>query len=100
MTFGAPASPAANSLILAFAPNKQEVGRLFGAMGVLHALGSAICAPLIFGNIYFATVDSYAPTMFLVAGVMLVFELGVSAFIRVPKAEEEARGRGRGRSAA
>lgn len=98
MTLAAPAPPASNSLMLAMAPNKREVGRLFGAMGVLHALGNAIFAPLVFGGLYSATVDTYPPAIFLLsAGMMLVMQV-ISWFIRVPKNEEEARGRGAARA--
>ncbi|BEI84547.1 hypothetical protein CcaverHIS002_0411510 [Cutaneotrichosporon cavernicola] len=93
---GTPAAPVANSLALSFLPNKHDVGRLFGAMGVLHAIGTNLVAPIVFFSVYSATVATYAPTIFLVAASLMVVGQVTVWSVRTPRREDDERGRGRG----
>ncbi|BEJ15357.1 hypothetical protein CspHIS471_0411240 [Cutaneotrichosporon sp. HIS471] len=95
-TLGTPAAPVANSLALSFLPNKHDVGRLFGAMGVLHAIGTNLVAPIVFFSVYSATVATYAPTIFLVAASFMVVGQVTVWIVRTPRREDDERGRGRG----
>ncbi|GMK56859.1 hypothetical protein CspeluHIS016_0306990 [Cutaneotrichosporon spelunceum] len=95
-TLGTPSAPVANSLALSFLPNKHDVGRLFGAMAVLHAIGTYLVAPIVFFSVYSATVATYAPTFFLVGAAFVVVAQVAVWLIRIPTQDAEERGRGRG----
>lgn len=96
VTFGSASSPTANSLALSLLPNQNEAGRLFGGLAVLHALGSTIVSPLLYGNVFAATIGIYAPTIFGLAAVNLFLAWIMFALVRLEKKEEDTeRGRSR-----
>lgn len=95
-SLGTPSAPVANSLALTFLPHKHDIGRLFGGMAVLHAVGTNLVAPMVFFSIYSATVATYAPTIFLVAATLVFVGQATVWLVRTPSREDEERGRGRG----
>lgn len=96
VTFGSASSPTANSLALSLLPNQNEAGRLFGGLAVLHAMGSTILSPLLYGNVFAATIGIYAPTIFGLAAVNLFLAWILFACVRLEKKQEDAeRGRSR-----
>ncbi|CAK9787407.1 unnamed protein product [Cutaneotrichosporon oleaginosum] len=95
-SLGTPSAPVANSLALSFLPNRHDVGRLFGGMAVLHAIGTNLVAPMVFFSIFSATVATYAPTIFLVAASLVFVGQATVWLVRTPRREDEERGRGRG----
>jgi MFS family permease len=94
-TFGSASSPTANSLALSLLPTSSEAGRLFGGLAVLHALGSTIISPLLYGTVFAATVGTYAPTIFIIAAGMLAMAWVLFAMVRLEKKDNDAE---RGRS--
>jgi MFS family permease len=94
-TFGSASSPTANSLALSLLPTSSEAGRLFGGLAVLHALGSTIISPLLYGTVFAATVGTYAPTIFIIAAGMLAMAWILFAMVRLEKKDNDAE---RGRS--
>jgi MFS family permease len=96
VTFGSASSPTANSLALSLLPSSSEAGRLFGGLAVLHALGSTIISPLLYGTVFAATVGTYAPTIFIIASCMLGSAWILFALVRLEKKDDDAeRGRSR-----
>lgn len=83
VTFGSATGPTANSLALSLLPSSREAGRLFGALGVLQALGATIISPLMFGTLFASTVGWYAPTIFILATVLMIGSLTLFLFVRV-----------------
>lgn len=86
---GTGSTPALNSLALGLLPSKSESGRLFGALAVLHALGTTLISPILYGELFATTVGWYAPTVFFVAGFMPLLALTASLFVRVHKSPGE-----------
>lgn len=96
VTCGSASQPTANSLALSLLPSSSEAGRLFGGLAVLHALGSTIISPLLYGTVFAATVGTYAPTIFIIAACMLGAGWLLFAWVRLEKKDNDAeRGRGR-----
>lgn len=95
MTLGAGSPPALNSLALNLIPSKRESGRLFGALSVLHALGSTLLSPLLFGGVFSATVGTYAPTVFAMAAGFMVLAQVALVFVKFEHRVDDAE---RGRS--
>ena len=94
MTLGAGSPPALNSLALMLIPSKRESGRLFGALSVLHALGTTLLSPVLYGGVFAATVGTYAPTVFaMAAGFMVVAQFALSLVKFEHKAVDVERGR-------
>jgi hypothetical protein len=95
MTLGAGSPPALNSLALNLIPSKRESGRLFGALSVLHALGTTLLSPILYGGVFAATVGSYAPTVFaMAAGFMFTAQVAL-VFVKFEHRTDDAE---RGRS--
>lgn len=96
MMFAGGCPPAINSLALSMLPNKRESGRLFGAISVLHALGTTLISPLLFGTVFAATVGRYAATVFILATSIMVIAFFSLLFVRLEStlaAEQAERGR-------
>ena len=96
MTLGGGSPPALSSLALSMLPNKRESGRLFGAISVVHALGSTLISPLLFGTIFAATVGKYAPAVFILGAGNTTLAVLVLLFVKledVSPAEQAERGR-------
>ncbi|KAF8134935.1 major facilitator superfamily domain-containing protein [Boletus edulis] len=67
-------------------PGEQDaapkLGKLFGAMSVLQAVGQTILGPVLFGVIYSNTVASFPKAIFAVAGFLVIVAVFLTAFIR------------------
>lgn len=85
LTLGAGTSPALNSLALALLPDKSATGRLFGALSVIHALGSSLLGPIVFGELFATTVGIYAPTVFAVAAFLPAIGLLALTFVKLDR---------------
>ncbi|KAG6373368.1 major facilitator superfamily domain-containing protein [Boletus reticuloceps] len=59
-----------------------ELGKLFGAMSVLQAVGQTILGPILFGVIYSNTVASFPKAIFAVAGFLVIVAVFLTAFVR------------------
>ena len=98
LALGAAGSAAMNSLTLSLLPNKSESGRLFGALAVVNALGAALISPILFGNLFAATVGTYAAAVFILAAGIVAVAQFFLLFIKLPKPDDPAdteRGRNR-----
>jgi hypothetical protein len=65
---------------------------------VLHTIGSSLLSPLLFGELFSATVGWYAPTVFGLAAAILGVAQIFLALVRLPGSESAAKGAERGRS--
>jgi hypothetical protein len=94
-SFGSGVMPAVQSLALcvmqsrslanASAGGTKEdvgIGRLFGALAVLQAVGQMILGPMLFGLIYSATVAEFPKAIFTTAAGILVVSLALVFMIR------------------
>ncbi|EIW72146.1 hypothetical protein TREMEDRAFT_58302 [Tremella mesenterica DSM 1558] len=96
ITFGAGDTPAANSLALALIPHSSQAGRLFGALSVLHALGTTLLSPLLFGTLFALTVGKWTAAVFALSAGILGVAFGLVMLVRLRWEEEEVeRGRSR-----
>ncbi|WVQ75612.1 hypothetical protein IAR50_005241 [Cryptococcus sp. DSM 104548] len=98
LTLGGPAVPASNSLALSLLPDPSQAGRLFGALSVIHAIGSTLISPLMFGTIFAATVGTYAPTVFVLAACCVAGAFGCMALVRLDSSKKNSGEEERGRS--
>jgi len=77
------------------------VGKLFGALAVLQAIGQMILGPLLFGIIYSITVAALPKAVFIFSGAILTLSLLLICLVRPLKMkrrrayEEAERGRSR-----
>ncbi|KAH6635349.1 major facilitator superfamily domain-containing protein [Chaetomium sp. MPI-SDFR-AT-0129] len=78
----------------------QRVGQMLGAIGLLHAL-ARIAAPIVFNQLYAATVESFPQAFFVLLAGLFALAFGASFFV-IPHvymkgedetAEEEENGR-------
>ncbi|KAF8520258.1 MFS general substrate transporter [Hysterangium stoloniferum] len=89
----------------------KDVGKLFGALSILQAVGSTILGPMLFGTIYSVTVGVYPKTIFVLAASQVIVALTMLVMIRPPRVDvpieirvdrqvevQVKRTRGRGRS--
>ncbi|KAG9091808.1 hypothetical protein FRC07_011784 [Ceratobasidium sp. 392] len=101
LSFGGGFAPAAQSLALALAypsahaarrnaptgklptPARREVGRLFGALAVIQALGSQVAGPAIFSATFVASIGSHPRAIFWLSGVIIVLALGALSAVRL-----------------
>ncbi|KAG8705610.1 hypothetical protein FRC08_001574 [Ceratobasidium sp. 394] len=101
LSFGGGFVPAAQSLALALehpsihaarrnasagkspAPAKREVGRLFGALAVVQALGSQVAGPAIFSATFVASMGSHPRAIFWLSAVIIVIGLGALSAVRL-----------------
>ncbi|KAG9088414.1 hypothetical protein FRC06_002049 [Ceratobasidium sp. 370] len=101
LSFGGGFIPAAQSLALALAhpsahavrrnastgkspaPAKQEVGRLFGALAVIQALGSQVAGPAIFSATFVASIGTHPRAIFWLSGVIIIIGLGALSAVRL-----------------
>ncbi|KAK8853429.1 hypothetical protein IAR55_004135 [Kwoniella newhampshirensis] len=99
LTVASPIGPAANSLALALIPDASQSGRLFGALAVIQAMGTAMVSPVLFGTLFAATVGIYAPAIFAMASVMVLLSLLCYSCVRLDGKKKAGSGRDeRGRS--
>jgi len=74
-----------HSLANASAGGSEEdvgIGRLFGALAVLQAVGQMILGPLLFGLIYSTTVAVFPKALFIAAAAICVISLALVFMIR------------------
>ncbi|QRV86142.1 major facilitator superfamily transporter [Ceratobasidium sp. AG-Ba] len=101
LSFGGGFAPANQSLALALAhpsahaarrhasagklpaPAKREVGRLFGALAVIQALGSQVIGPAVFSATFVASIGSHPRTIFWLSGVIIILALGALSAVRL-----------------
>lgn len=100
MTLGSADGAVTNSLALSLLPSSSEAGRLFGAISVIHALGSTLISPLLFGTLFAYTVGTYAPAVFALAAGFLVLQQVFLACVRLPGESVSGGKAERGRSRA
>ncbi|KAH6856614.1 major facilitator superfamily domain-containing protein [Chaetomium sp. MPI-CAGE-AT-0009] len=58
----------------------QRVGQMLGAIGLLHSL-ARIVAPIVFNQLYVATVEGFPQAFFVLLAAMFVLALGASFFL-------------------
>ncbi|CAE6520904.1 unnamed protein product [Rhizoctonia solani] len=62
---------------------KQEIGRLFGALAVIHALGAQVVGPALFSNTFGATVGVYPRAIFWLCAIIIMLALGALSAVRL-----------------
>lgn len=62
---------------------KQEIGRLFGALAVIHALGSQVIGPAIFSATFVASIGVYPRAIFWLSSLVIVLALGALGVVRL-----------------
>ncbi|PCH37836.1 MFS general substrate transporter [Wolfiporia cocos MD-104 SS10] len=100
--FGAGFGPAMSSIasVLYMRNGGKELGKLYGALGVVQAICSQILGPLIYGMTLIRTVATFPKAIFFVSVGTLVLSLLLLSFIRLsppvaPDAEEQGSHVGR-----
>jgi len=88
-SFAAGFSPAAHALALDIYTNRRsqnrgEVGKLFGALSVIQALGSQIISPAVYGFVYFNTVAGFPQAIMVVSMCASLLALAFLSFVRIP----------------
>lgn len=63
---------------------EHDTGRLFGALGVVQALGQQILGPAIFGVTFTKTVGSYPGAIFWLSFACLILALLCMCLVRLP----------------
>ena len=94
-SFGSGVIPAVQSLALCTLQSRSlanasagvttadvDIGRLFGALAVLQAVGQMILGPMLFGLIYSTTVAVFPKAIFVAAAGILVVALALVFMIR------------------
>ncbi|CCO28839.1 hypothetical protein BN14_02837 [Rhizoctonia solani AG-1 IB] len=61
---------------------KQEIGTLFGALAVIHALGSQVVGPALYSTTFGASVGVYPRAIFWVCAVIISLALAAFSFVR------------------
>jgi len=74
----------ANLVVVESNRKEEGTGALFGAFGVLQAVGQMILGPMIFGLVYSETVAKFPKAVFAVAASLLVFSLTMVLCVRNP----------------
>jgi hypothetical protein len=59
----------------------ESLGRLLGAIGLLHAL-SRVIAPILFNGLYMATVDTFPQAFFVLMFALFVVVLVATLLVR------------------
>ncbi|KAF8610528.1 MFS general substrate transporter [Ceratobasidium sp. AG-I] len=106
LSFGGGFAPATQSLALALSyptahaarrnappgklppPARREIGRLFGALAVIQALGSQVAGPALFSATFVATIATYPRAIFWLSSVIIVLALGSLAIVRLDSGAE------------
>ncbi|KAG8217854.1 hypothetical protein J3R82DRAFT_6020 [Butyriboletus roseoflavus] len=88
-SFGAGFTPAVQALALDIYTNRRsenrgEVGKLFGALSVLEALGAQIISPAVYGFVYFNTVATFPQAIMIVSMCTSLLSLTFLSFVRLP----------------
>jgi hypothetical protein len=63
----------------------ETYGQLFGALGVLQALGSQMIGPTVFGAVFVATIHTYPKGIFVASAAVSFLGLLCLSFIRIPR---------------
>lgn len=102
-SFGSAASPAIQSLALALT-TPRETGKVFASLSVISCVCSQIVGPVLFGVVWWLSIESYPEAMFLAGDVLFMLSLGLILTVRlgrragdkesgVQMGREERRGR-------
>jgi hypothetical protein len=80
-----------NSPVKSSGSSTENYGQLFGALGVLQALGSQVIGPSLFGAIFVASIKLHPKAIFVAGGCIVALGLLTLSFIRVkpPVVDEE-----------
>ncbi|KAJ1309896.1 hypothetical protein OPQ81_006657 [Rhizoctonia solani] len=62
---------------------KKEIGRLFGALALIHSLGAQVIGPALFGTTFGATIGVYPRAIFWLCAIIMVFALGALGAVRL-----------------
>ncbi|KAF9819793.1 hypothetical protein IEO21_01884 [Rhodonia placenta] len=89
-SFGGGAAPALQSLASTlYAQNGgKELGKLFGAFGVLQAISSQVVGPSIYGVVYLRTVATFPKAVFFVSAGNLALAIVLLSCIRLLPASQ------------
>lgn len=77
--FGGLASATIQAAVTKHVP-PQRVGQMLGAIGLLHSL-ARIGAPIVFNQLYAATVEGFPQAFFVLLAALFVLALGASFFL-------------------
>ncbi|PVF98942.1 MFS general substrate transporter [Serendipita vermifera] len=95
-SFGSGFSPSVQSLAVDLSRREEPTtedggkpaetyGQLFGALGVLQAMGSQMIGPIVFGAIFTASIHTYPKGIFVAAAAISLLGLLCLSFIRIPR---------------
>ncbi|CCM04727.1 uncharacterized protein FIBRA_06915 [Fibroporia radiculosa] len=84
--FGSGIGPAINSVASALYTKKggQELGKLFGALGVVQVIGSQVLGPFLYGMTFMQTVAIFPRAIFFVSAGLFALSFIMLSFIRLP----------------
>ncbi|CAE6423800.1 unnamed protein product [Rhizoctonia solani] len=68
---------------------KQEIGRLFGALAVIHALGSQVVGPAVYSTMFGASIGSFPRAIFWLCAIMISLALVAFNFVRSDDRRED-----------
>ncbi|KAH9952018.1 MFS general substrate transporter [Amylocystis lapponica] len=89
--FGAGSGPAFSSLMPMMYAKRggKELGKLFGAFGVIQAICSQILGPFLYGMTYLNTVSTFPSALFVVSAGTFGLSLALLACIRLQDPSED-----------
>ncbi|KAJ2929993.1 hypothetical protein H1R20_g7122, partial [Candolleomyces eurysporus] len=89
-TCGAGFPPAVQSVILSLyiQDGGQEIGKVFGALGVIQTLCAQIVSPMLYGFIYVATVTVFPLSIFATSLTAILSSALILWFVRMPSHDE------------
>ncbi|KAE8233537.1 hypothetical protein CF326_g1424 [Tilletia indica] len=82
-SLGGGGNAAMSSLALALLQNPADAGKLFSAWSVLSAIATSVLGPLMFTNLFVATVDSFPGAIFVLGVVMFFITFVLLSFVKV-----------------
>ncbi|GJJ08626.1 hypothetical protein Clacol_002845 [Clathrus columnatus] len=65
----------------------KDVGKLFGSLAVLQAVGMSILGPMLFGSVYSITVATFPKAIFVLAASLIVMAIAMLCLIRPPRVD-------------
>ncbi|CAE6420454.1 unnamed protein product [Rhizoctonia solani] len=67
---------------------KQEIGRLFGALAVIHALGAQVIGPAVYSTTFGASIGVYPRAIFWLCAIMVSLAVVAFGFVRLEGGHE------------
>ncbi|QRW26991.1 major facilitator superfamily transporter [Rhizoctonia solani] len=67
---------------------KQEIGRLFGALAVIHALGAQVIGPAVYSTTFGASIGVYPRAIFWLCAIMVSLAVVAFSFVRLEGGHE------------